>query len=132
MAQVANMTGRPRLFQSLDVMGWRVFSESVVTMILAVEPMIVPLPPKPAPKASAHHSGVVSIPVSPSPMITGIIAIVIGTLSTTADTSMFQSANHHKESTEKDQHTPFNAFEDLLNIRLYPNQCNGSGAQRNQ
>jgi hypothetical protein len=42
------------------VMGVRVFSESAVTMMLAVEPMIVPLPPKPAPNASAHHKGAMS------------------------------------------------------------------------
>ena len=51
------MTGRPRLFHNFAVMGVRVFSERVATTILAVEPMMVPLPPKPAPKASAHHNG---------------------------------------------------------------------------
>ena len=85
MAHVTNITGKPRLFQSFAVMGVRVFSDSVVTMMFAVDPIIVPLPPKPAPNASAHQSGVMSIPDSPSPLMTGINAIVIGTLSTTAD-----------------------------------------------
>src|ERR671918_602745 len=56
IAHVNSITGRPRRFHSLEVIGVRVFSERVATMILAVEPMIVPLPPKPAPKASAHQA----------------------------------------------------------------------------
>ena len=39
------------------VIGVRVFSLSATVITLAVEPMGVPLPPKPAPNASAHHSG---------------------------------------------------------------------------
>ncbi len=83
--QVASITGKPRLFHILDVMGVRVFSERVTTTILTVEPMMVPLPPKPAPKANAHQSGPISRPVAPNPWITGIMAIVIGILSTIAD-----------------------------------------------
>jgi hypothetical protein len=62
IAQVKSITGRPRLFQSAVVMGLRVRSESAVTMMLAVEPTIVPFPPKPAPKASAHHNGAMFMP----------------------------------------------------------------------
>jgi hypothetical protein len=47
--------------------------------------MIVPLPPKPAPKTSAHHNGSVFIPDAPRPWIIGMRAIVTGTLSTTAE-----------------------------------------------
>src|SRR5574341_703858 len=85
MAQLVIITGSPRCDHNCEVMGVRVLSESFATMILVVEPTIVPLPPKPAPNASAHQSGVISIPPSPSPWITGINAIVIGMLSTTAD-----------------------------------------------
>ena len=58
--QVASITGRPRLFHNWDVIGVRVRSEILATTMLAVEPMMVPLPPNPAPKASAHQSGWIS------------------------------------------------------------------------
>lgn len=48
IAQVAIMTGRPRLIHIAEVMGVRVFSDSVATMMFALEPMIVPVPPKAA------------------------------------------------------------------------------------
>ena len=60
------MTGSPFLFQSMGDMGLRVRSDSEVTITFAVEPMIVPFPPKPAPKAKAHHYGVTSIPIVPN------------------------------------------------------------------
>ena len=78
------MTG-PLRFQRADVIGVRVRSDTLATTILAVEPIIVPFPPKPAPKTNAHQIGVTFIPALPSSWIIGIIAIVIGMLSTTAD-----------------------------------------------
>ncbi len=45
IAQVTIMTGRPRLIHITEVMGVRVFSDSVATMMFALEPMIVPVPP---------------------------------------------------------------------------------------
>src|SRR5574340_1421839 len=78
--QVVSMTGSPRLFHVAEVMGWRVRSDRDTTTTLAVEPMMVPFPPKPAPKASAHHSGSVLIPAAPRSRITGIKAMVMGML----------------------------------------------------
>ena len=83
--QVAIITGRPRRFHRWEVIGVRVRSEIEATTMLAVEPIMVPLPPKPAPKTNAHHRGAVLTPARPSSWITGIKAMVIGTLSTTAD-----------------------------------------------
>ena len=87
MAHVNNMTGNPRFTHTADVIGSRVFSESDATMMFAVAPMMVPLPPKPAPSTNAHYSGPTSMPVSPKPLTMGINAMVIGTLSTTADSA---------------------------------------------
>src|SRR3990172_5303069 len=83
--QVASITGRPRLFQVAAVIGWRVRSDSETTTTFAVEPMMVPLPPNPAPKASAHHKGLGLIPVDARSRITGMSAMVIGMLSMKAD-----------------------------------------------
>lgn len=38
------MTGRPRLFHTFDLIEWRFFSEIEAITMLAVEPMMVPLP----------------------------------------------------------------------------------------
>lgn len=43
---VTSMTGKPRRFHNFAVIGDRVRSEMLATTILAVEPMIVPFPPK--------------------------------------------------------------------------------------
>jgi len=66
-------------------MGVRVFSEIEATIMFAVDPIIVPFPPKPAPKANAHHRAEIGTPNNPISFITGIIAIVIGTLSINAE-----------------------------------------------
>ena len=65
--QVTNITGKPRLLQMSGVIGERVRSESEATTIFAVEPMIVPFPPKPAPNARAHQNGSTFIPVAANP-----------------------------------------------------------------
>jgi hypothetical protein len=65
MTQTSSITGKPRRSQRAVVIGWRVFSDNLMVMILAVEPIGVPLPPKPAPSARAHHSGVMSSPRAP-------------------------------------------------------------------
>jgi len=80
-----NITGKPLLFHKMGVIGYLVLSDKDVTITFAVEPIIVPLPPRPAPKASAHHKCVTSKPIIPNSSITGIKAIVIGILSTIAD-----------------------------------------------
>ena len=51
----ATIAGKPRLLHIADVMGVRVRSDSEATTMLAEEPIIVPLPPKPAPNTRAHH-----------------------------------------------------------------------------
>lgn len=82
---VPSITGTPYLFHSLGVIGVSVFSDTDATTMLAVDPIMVPLPPKPAPKTSAHHNGSIGIPVSPNPWMSGISAMVMGTLSTSAE-----------------------------------------------
>ena len=74
MVHVTNITGMPRLSHKADVMGVRVFSDSVATIMFALDPMIVPLPPKPAPNASAHHNGPISIP-QPLPYFYDVVCI---------------------------------------------------------
>ena len=59
---VSSITGRPRWFYGLEVIGVRVRLDRLATTMSAVETIIVPWPPKPAPKASAHHNGWMSIP----------------------------------------------------------------------
>jgi hypothetical protein len=61
MTQAAIMAGNPRLIHITEVMGVRVLSDNEATTILAEDPMMVPLPPKPAPNARAHHKGAVLI-----------------------------------------------------------------------
>jgi hypothetical protein len=65
-AVVASMAIRPERNQILVVMGLSVRSLTVMVTTLAVEPMGVPLPPKPAPKARAHQRGEALIPSWPS------------------------------------------------------------------
>jgi len=79
------ITGRPRLIHNAGVMGWEVFLVSEAAKMLVVDPIIVPFPPKPAPNTKAHHKGATGIPSLPNPRMTGIRAIVAGTLSTTAE-----------------------------------------------
>src|SRR5438128_12495612 len=54
-------------------------------MMLALAPMGVALPPKPAPIARAHHSGSKVVPCASSPLMIGIMATTHGILSTIAD-----------------------------------------------
>jgi len=56
-AQVMSITGRPERIQIRKVIGVRVRSLRATVTTLAVEPMGVPFPPKPTPRASAHQSG---------------------------------------------------------------------------
>ncbi len=79
------MAGKPRLLHIAEVIGVRVLSDSEATTIFAEDPIIVALPPKPAPNANAHQRGAVLIPELPSWRMTGISAIVIGMLSTIAE-----------------------------------------------
>lgn len=53
-----NLTGRPRWFHNGVVIGVRVRSLTEVTMTLAVDPMMVSLPLRPALRIRAYHSGV--------------------------------------------------------------------------
>ena len=96
-ASVANITGRPRLFHNFTVMGLRVRSDNEATTMLAVEPMMVPLPPRPAPNANAHQNAPTLIPVAARLWITGINATVIGILSRKAD----RKATIQSRSTQK-------------------------------
>ena len=63
--QVSAITGRPRRVQSLELIGSRVCREYWTTTTLAADPMMVPLPPNPAPKAIAHQKGSGLTPVEP-------------------------------------------------------------------
>jgi hypothetical protein len=83
--QVVTITGKPVLFHIVEVMGVLVRSETVTTTIFAVEPIMVPLPPKPAPKARAQQRGSIFRPAAPNALMTGIIAMAIGTLSSTPE-----------------------------------------------
>jgi hypothetical protein len=54
-AQVAKATAEPDLIQIRNVIGVAVFSLMETVTTLAVEPMGVPFPPNPTPKARAHQ-----------------------------------------------------------------------------
>ena len=84
---VASATGSPRLLHNSGVIGVFVLSESDTMTMLAPEPMLVALPPNPAPSTTAHHSALISIPVAASPSSSAIIAMVTGTLSTMAESA---------------------------------------------
>ena len=52
------VSGIPKRIHSLALIGFDVRSDTEATTMLAVAPIIVPLPPRPAPSARAHQSGV--------------------------------------------------------------------------
>ena len=83
--QVAMAIGRPTRVHNLAEIGVLVCSESETIRILAPEPILVALPPKPAPNTTAHHNAVTFTPKAANPFSSEIIAIVTGTLSTSAD-----------------------------------------------
>jgi hypothetical protein len=58
-AQVTNITGGPERSQIRSVMGVRVLVLWATVITLAVAPMGVPFPPKPAPSANVQYSATV-------------------------------------------------------------------------
>ena len=101
--QVIIITGKPTRIHSLVVIGLgpRSLIETVIT--LALDPIGVAFPPKPAPIARAQNNGARSIGLpssadfAPTKTITGIIAAVNGILSIIAldiaDTQMIATAS---------------------------------------
>lgn len=72
-AQVTSIAGWPERIQIRVVIGVRIRSLWVIVITSAVAPIGVPLPPKPAPKASAHHSADTGMPRLPSSRTTGLL-----------------------------------------------------------
>ena len=102
---VINITGRPALTHSAVVIGYGPRSLIATAITLALEPIGVALPPKPAPIARAHSKGSgLSSPLLASVMlkITGIIAAVKGMLSikalAMAETQITATANFTSSS----------------------------------
>ena len=60
--QVRIITGVPTLSHSFADIACLVFSDSETVTTLAVDPIGVPFPPKPTPRARAQNNGVVGIP----------------------------------------------------------------------
>ncbi len=84
------------------------FSSAIPTAItFALAPIIVPFPPKHAPKDNAHHRGVIFIPdISPRFFIRGIIVATKGMLSRNADAI----ADTHKIAIVVNTKSPFVKF----------------------
>jgi hypothetical protein len=83
--QVAIATGKPRLLQRPGVIGVRVRCDSDTITMFALDPMLVAFPPKPAPKTTAHQRALTSTPAAANPFRREIMAMVTGTLSTSAE-----------------------------------------------
>jgi len=62
---VISITGVPPFNHSLVEIACFVFDAKEIVTTLAVEPIGVPFPPNPTPKAKAQNRGVVAIPISP-------------------------------------------------------------------
>ena len=99
--QVIIITGNPAFIHSRVVIGYGPRSAIATVMTLALEPIGVAFPPKPAPIASAQNNGAVeSSPLLASVMLTmtGIIAAVKGMLSMIAleiaETQMIATASN--------------------------------------
>jgi hypothetical protein len=92
MAVVIIIKGNPTLNHLLKLIGWPFFSLIPAATTPALDPMSVPLPPKSAPKASAHQRGLTAkapnteaiFGLRLSVSIKGIIVAVKGMLSTNA------------------------------------------------
>ena len=85
MRQLASDVIAPLLAQMRKVIGLSVRSLMETVTTLAVDPIGVPFPPNPTPRARAHHSGVTFTPWLCNPAMIGSMAMVNGMLSTTAD-----------------------------------------------
>ena len=81
MATVNNMIGKPRLKNCMKVISCPNFLLISDSTTLADAPMSVPLPPRQAPKDSAHHRAVPSRPSASSVRMMGIMVATNGMLS---------------------------------------------------
>jgi hypothetical protein len=62
IAVVKIINGKPILRKRLNVIVCPCFSAKPAAIMPALDPISVPFPPKPAPKAKAHHKGFIAKP----------------------------------------------------------------------
>src|SRR5688500_4543582 len=62
IAVVSIINGKPTLRKRLNVILYPCFSDKPTAIMPALDPISVPFPPKPAPKAKAHHRGFIAKP----------------------------------------------------------------------
>ncbi len=60
IAVVNIINGKPTLRKRLNVIVYPCFSDKQTAIMPVLDPISVPFPPKPAPKAKAHHRGFIA------------------------------------------------------------------------